>query len=548
VIVRKQGSIPSSRTDGTQIYSDTGNAFIDTGLNTNTQYCYALYGTDGTEYTEPVTGCQSTSQLYGSCSEIKASGQNNNGVYPIRVSGNTFDVYCDMTTDGGGWTLIVAQYEDDPVTNWNEGIQSDYDPSLTTRKGFALSTSQIPAHNQVAFGKDLNPTEVDYVDFSYVTGNIANTLLLGRKMGDYYQLHRNTDVFYGNHDPESASYTSGYPEWMNTLTFDKVGGINYSWAFAVNNPTAASRGFAMNGVLQATSQSTPWTIWVRNVTTGGVMSKKRAITISNATGSALNDYQLAITVPYYSGMRGDFGDVRFATAGGSPLNYWNTSMTANSSSTYFVKVPTIPTGTSTIYLYYGNANAVSQSNPNLTMDLYDHFNTLDTTKWNFTGVVLDGHTIRLSNPSASTKVFSSQKVFNYPVYIYYSYKKNVSNAQRLRTSGYVCNCSYTDYGLFNNTLYINASWISGEFSSYLPISTWLGLYEIYVPSGQSWIGVNGYSSIGGTRLTGGSSKNISWTLSSDGGGGSSDISFDYIYVKKYVAVEPTISIGSEQSN
>ncbi|OPZ30360.1 MAG: hypothetical protein BWZ00_01000 [Bacteroidetes bacterium ADurb.BinA174] len=62
LIVRKQGSIPTSRTDGTTIYEDNGNAFIDTGLNTNTQYCYALYSVDDSrspiEYNEvPVTGC-----------------------------------------------------------------------------------------------------------------------------------------------------------------------------------------------------------------------------------------------------------------------------------------------------------------------------------------------------------------------------------------------------------------------------------------------------------------------------------------------------------
>ncbi|MDD4409871.1 MAG: hypothetical protein PHW52_04455, partial [Candidatus Pacebacteria bacterium] len=59
-IVRKQGSIPTNKDDGTVVYNDNGNAFIDTGLNTNTQYCYAAYATDNTEYTEPVTGCAST--------------------------------------------------------------------------------------------------------------------------------------------------------------------------------------------------------------------------------------------------------------------------------------------------------------------------------------------------------------------------------------------------------------------------------------------------------------------------------------------------------
>ena len=71
LIVRKQGSIPTSRTDGTTIYEDNGNAFIDTGLTDNTEYCYALYATDGTEYTEALTGCQTTQAITGLVSHWK---------------------------------------------------------------------------------------------------------------------------------------------------------------------------------------------------------------------------------------------------------------------------------------------------------------------------------------------------------------------------------------------------------------------------------------------------------------------------------------------
>ncbi|MDD4409735.1 MAG: hypothetical protein PHW52_03750, partial [Candidatus Pacebacteria bacterium] len=59
-IVRKQGSIPANKDDGTNVYNDNGNAFIDTGLTNNVQYCYALYATNDTEYTEPTTGCTTT--------------------------------------------------------------------------------------------------------------------------------------------------------------------------------------------------------------------------------------------------------------------------------------------------------------------------------------------------------------------------------------------------------------------------------------------------------------------------------------------------------
>ncbi|BFT94087.1 hypothetical protein MNSC_00950 [Minisyncoccus archaeophilus] len=60
LIVRKQGSIPTNKEDGTTIYEDNGNAFIDTGLSNNTQYCYALYAKNGEEYTEALTGCVTT--------------------------------------------------------------------------------------------------------------------------------------------------------------------------------------------------------------------------------------------------------------------------------------------------------------------------------------------------------------------------------------------------------------------------------------------------------------------------------------------------------
>lgn len=176
------------------------------------------------------------------------------GVYRISPpSSAPFDAYCDQTSDGGGWTRVALQFESNPVA-WT-GAESG--PSYT------LSQAQIPPHTFTGFGKDGVATYAGMAPFQYTTEDIPVTLVQDPRNGWYFQIHRSSISHYAYHNPEEPEITN-QPEWRNTLTFDKTGARAFSWAFSLNNPIQAARGYSLGGSsLYTTPQDYGWSVWVK---------------------------------------------------------------------------------------------------------------------------------------------------------------------------------------------------------------------------------------------------------------------------------------------
>ncbi|MHA2022462.1 MAG: DUF2341 domain-containing protein [Candidatus Thorarchaeota archaeon] len=143
---------------------------------------------------------------------------------------------------------------------------------------------------------------------------------------------------------------------------------------------------------------------------------RRPITIQSE--NALTDYQVLIELNStnfdFSKANPDGSDIRFVDEDDvTKLSYWIEEWNTSSQTTkIWVKVPSIPTGEKTIYLYYNNSDAVSESNlsqvcpggihDGYCCEFFDDFSDNDVSDWstnmwgsNSGDVIADNYQMRL---------------------------------------------------------------------------------------------------------------------------------------------------------
>lgn len=115
--------------------------------------------------------------------------------------------------------------------------------------------------------------------------------------------------------------------------------------------------------------------------TPDILSK--TVTVNNASGASQTDYQVRVPITWSSGMRSDFGDVRFPDASA----YWidPDSIVAGVSATAWIKMASLAAASVDIALTYAGGRTATTGDGTAVFEMFDDFQasglTFDAAKW-----------------------------------------------------------------------------------------------------------------------------------------------------------------------
>jgi len=163
-------------------------------------------------------------------------------------------------------------------------------------------------------------------------------------------------------------------------------------------------------------------------------SYRRPILVTENSGSDLSDYAVKIVLnsqnfDSWGKVNPDGSDIRFTDDQGNPLSYWIEKFdSVNQEAIIWVKIPVLQANQQiTIYMYYGNPNAISEEDPESVFSFFDDFEdgVIDTNKWNITE----------GSPSVSNGILTltatsgiqSINSYTYPISIRHKTKRGYGN-------------------------------------------------------------------------------------------------------------------------
>lgn len=218
------------------------------------RYNASMKGLDYCDWTSWTTlastlkGTQSNPWL--SCKEILNSWWSKwNGTYRIKVWSNSFQVYCDMTTDGWWWTLIAKSCTTYNVAWdwwWTNLWDNEYRPEELTAwdcngtKWWKLSDTKINSIWSNSWGKSFMCKRWDYP-----SDRVKNT-------------NMNNWVFVWNTSWYDATLWQDYNSYTSVTSAISVATNNYFWRWNTASDSWCSALYSTNRWITARTRGNNW--------------------------------------------------------------------------------------------------------------------------------------------------------------------------------------------------------------------------------------------------------------------------------------------------
>lgn len=301
-------------------------------------------------------------------------------------------------------------------------------------------------------------------------------------------------------------------------------------------------------------------------------TRVKKLTVTNQVASVLTDFQTKVTVTYDPDMQSDFDDIRFTSSDGiTNIPFWLESKTNDSSAIFYVKVPSLPaSGTSTIYMYYGDASVASGSSGTSTFLFFDDFNDGDINGWT---------SFAAESPAVAPLVTAASNAL----------RINGSASSNMEGGAVYGGYTFTN-GIYEADVTLDTYALAGQETHMFARMSSIGTNPTGYRFGPLWAGANdlnlaretGHANLTNTSYTygAGTSRKMSFTLSGSSLKGSvngtqylstTDANYssgylgfvidarhesqaamqstiDNVRVRQYVATEPSVSAGSEVVN
>ena len=268
---------------------------------------------------------------------------------------------------------------------------------------------------------------------------------------------------------------------------------------------------------------------------------RRPVILSPAT--SVSGYQVKIELTPdnfdYSKANPDGSDIRFCQADGTKLSYWIEEW--NTSGTSIIWVEVADNETDTIYIYYGNPSATSESNGTSTFEFFDDFEdgVIDSSRWEMIQPATEENGYFRGEGGNQMMWVRSTRTFSPPFIVEFKMKRlvdgdfdsgiKVDNLYFISDRGTGNPCISTGW-CYPGGSASDTNWhryrvtILDSYQQFEDLTTLAGVsarYSYSYVSGPIW-------------LIGDSDSSYRDTL------------YDFVLVRKYASTEPTATVGEEE--